>query len=153
MQKQWSAGKIMDALEKLHPHFYLQPVQRTVTSAAAGEPKQHHLQAIESPLPKPEFLKLYYKCGDMLHRGNVKKLLKGQFPHQINFPEITAKAQKLVDLLTHHVMVMHSGEQMFIAMLRNAEGNNRAQVAIAETPKGQPIDYTSPAFLRDPASK
>jgi hypothetical protein len=146
LQKQWSAAKIMDALEKLHPHFYPRPIKQTPTTA----PKGFHFQTFDSPLPKDDVLKLYYKCGEMLHRGNVRKLLKGQFPKQINYSEITAKAQKLIDLLSHHELTVHTGEQMFIAMLRNADDNDKVQVAIAETPKGQLMDFASSDFLKGP---
>jgi len=150
MQRAWSADKIMDALENLHPHFYPQPVKQTVTPAPAGMPKGHHLQAIQPhPFPKADFIKLYHRCGEMLHRGNLRKLLKGQFPKQINYPEITAKAQNIVNLLNNHALVMKSGEQMFLAMLRNS-ADGKVQVAIAETPKGQPMDFASPNFLKDP---
>jgi hypothetical protein len=113
-------------------------------------PKGFHLQTFDSPLPKDDVLKLYYKCGEMLHRGNVRELLKGQFPKQINYSEITAKAQKLIDLLSHHELTVHTGEQMFIAMLRNADDNDKVQVAIAETPKGQLMDFASSDFLKGP---
>jgi hypothetical protein len=144
VQRAWSAEKIVSTLENLHPHFYPQPVTQTKTAEG------FHLQRKPSPLSKDEFLKLYYKCGEMVHRGSLRKLLKGQFPIQINFPEITAPAQKLIDLLSHHILVMQSGEQMFIAMLKNSDNNMMPQVAIAETPKGKPMDYASPDFLEDP---
>lgn len=134
----------MSTLEKLHPNFYPQPVKQTKTSSG------FHLQAQPSPLPKEEFLKLYHGCGNMLHRGNLRTLLKRQFPRQINFPEITSKAQNLSDLLSSHIIIMQSGEQMFIATLANADDDMKAQVAIAETPKGQPMDFASPNFLKDP---
>ena len=114
--------------------LYLQPIKLTRTVDGV------HLQGIATSLSKSDFLELYGKCGDMLHRGNIRKLLKGQFPKQIDYPEITKKAQKLLDLLSNHVMVMHTGEQMFLAMLSNVHDNNRVQVAIAETPKGEPMD-------------
>lgn len=142
MQRAWSAEKIMSTLESLHLHFYPQPVTPTNT------PNGVHLQRKPSPLSKDEFLKLYYRCGEMLHRGSLRKLLRGQFPQQINFPEITASAQKLVDLLSSHILVMQSGEQAFIAILRSAD-NMMPRVAIAETPKGKPMDYLSPDFLKD----
>jgi len=151
LQKQWSADKIMEALEKLHPHFYPQPIKQTVTAMPGGK-KSHHLQGVPTSLSKEEFLKLYHGCGEMLHRGNIRKLLKGQFPTQIHYPEITAKAQKLVDLLSNHILVMRSGEQAFGAMLLNAD-TGRPQVAIIETPSGQPMDYRSPNFLKDPAKE
>jgi hypothetical protein len=144
IQRAWSADKIMSTLEGLHPHFYPQPVTQTKTATG------WHLQRKPSPLSKSELLKLYHKCGDMLHRGSLRKLLKGQFPHQVNFPEITAPLQKLIDLLSQHVLVMQSGEQVFIAMLKNVDQNMRPQVAIAEAPLGGTFDYASPDFLKDP---
>ena len=144
LQKEWSAERIMSNLEALHPHFYPQPIKQTRTQTG------YHIQALVSPLPKDEFIHLYGKSGDILHRGIVRKLLKGQFPIQTNFPNVTAKAQKLIDLLSNHVRVMHSGEQILLAMLSNADDNNRVQVAVAETPKGQPVDFRSANFLKDP---
>src|ERR1700731_861855 len=44
LQEQWSAAKIMDALDKLHPHFYPRPVKQTPTT----EPKGFHLQTFDS---------------------------------------------------------------------------------------------------------
>jgi hypothetical protein len=43
---------------------------------------------------------------------------------------------------------VHTGEQMSIAMLRNADDNDKVQVAIAETPKGQLMDFASSDFLK-----
>lgn len=43
---------------------------------------------------------------------------------------------------------MQSGEQMFVAMLKNADNNMMPQVAIAETPRGRPMNYASPDFLK-----
>jgi hypothetical protein len=145
LRKEWSADRIMSSLEALHPHFYPQPVKKMKTVGG------FHLQRIATSLSKSDFLELYGKCRNLLHRGNIRKLLKGQLPEQINYPEITKKAQKLLDLLSNHVMLTHTGEQMFLAMLNNVDDNNRVQVALAETPKGQPMDFKSSNFLKDPA--
>ena len=112
-----------------------------------------HVEKLPSPLPKDEFLKLYRKCDDALHRGSVSKLLKGQFPTRVDYPEITAKVQKLVDLLSVHAIVTAGGELVFLAILKNANDNSRPQVAIAETLPGQPLDFASPDFLRGKAPK
>lgn len=53
----------------------------------------------------------------------------------------------------HHVLVARSGEQMFLAMLQNKDDNHNPQVAIAETPRGQPVDFSNPDFLKDPPPK
>lgn len=147
MMEEWSAGRTMSALSDLHPHFYPQPVKQTPTKGPDGE-KGHHLQVFDSPLPRKAFLTLYGRCGEMLHRGSVRNLLKGQFPTQYNFPEIAAKGQRILDLLSNHILVMKSGDAMFVCMLANAEDNNNVQVAIAETPPGERINFDSPNFLR-----
>ena len=144
LQKAWSADKIMATLEELHPHFFPLAIKQTKTE------KGFHLEAIDpKPLTKDELLDLYHRCGEQLHRGNLRKLLKGQFPTQIDYPEITGKAQKIINLLSNHLIVMHTGEQLFLAMLQNKDDNLKPQVAITETPKGQRVDFASPAFLKE----
>jgi hypothetical protein len=147
LQKEWSADRIMDALEKLHPHFYPRPVRQTRTATGV------HFESVKSPLPKADFLALYGKCGAALHRGSVRKLLKGQFPVQNNYPEIVGHTQNIADLLKVHLLMMHSGEELMVGILVNPADNGKVQVGIAETPKGQPIDFSSPYFQREVASQ
>jgi len=146
LRKQWSADEIMKQLENLHPQFYPYAIVQTKT-AAGFHIHRHDPQ----PLPKADFLRLYGKLGDMLHRGSIKKLMKQNMPHQTQFPTVMAKLQKLVDMLSNHVIVMRSGKEMFLAMLKNADDNFRPQVAIAESP--EPIDYNSPDFLKLPLAQ
>ena len=56
------------------------------------------------------------------------------------------KNQKLVNMLSDHVIVMRSGKQTILAMLKNQNDNLKPQVAIAESP--EPMDYNSPDFLK-----
>lgn len=145
LQGEWSADLIMKTLENLHPNFYPQAVKMTKT--ANGQ----HLQGQACPLTKQEFLRLYHNCGEVLHRGSLRKLLSERQPAQTQFPDVTKKAQKLMDLLANHILVMQNGEQAFIAILQSADLNFKPQVAIIETPPQMPMDYKSPDFLRDPA--
>jgi hypothetical protein len=144
LQTEWSADKIIKTLSALHPNFYPLPVRITLTKTSV------HLQKVSSPLDQPEFLQLYGRCGDMLHKGSVQKPLRAPFPVQVSYPELTKKLQKIVDLLSAHVIVMYSGEQMYLARLNNPDDANRVQIASIKTPKGQPMDFKSPDFLRDP---
>jgi hypothetical protein len=143
LQKEWSADRIMKALEELHPHFF--PVRLLQTRTADG----WHFQKA-SGIGKAEVLKLYGRCGGMLHRGNVRKLLKGPLPRQVHYPDLIALAQPIIDLLTTHAMAMKDGEHMLIATLSNADLGGACQVAIAETPPGEKFSYDSPYFLSDP---
>jgi hypothetical protein len=141
LSKQWSADKIMDELERLHPDFYPQAVRQTpqVVNAQKG----WNLEGIQpSPLPKAGLLKLYGQCHQRLHRGNVNKLLSSELPIDINpnFPEIIGWAQKLNDLLQSHLVVLKPQGPIYrglVCNLRNADDNNRVQVAIIDNRAAQ----------------
>jgi hypothetical protein len=127
LMKEWAADKIISALESLHPDFFPQACGQSRT------PEGHHnLTRIERGITKTELISLYGNCGNILHRGSVKKLLTERMPIQVHYPEITQKAQKIVDLLSIHVVTMLGGEMFFVCTLRNANDNFRVQVAIAE---------------------
>lgn len=127
LQKEWSAETIVNALAELHPDFFPLAINSTKVST-------HHQIEIVNPhvMTKDEFLSLYGRCGGILHKGNVRKLIKQQIPIQFNWPEITAIAQKILDLLSHHVVVTLGGEKVFLVTLRNPNDNMKVQVAIAE---------------------
>jgi hypothetical protein len=142
LTKHWSADRIMESLGALHPHFYPKPIRKTRT------PSGWHVEPIEYPLSKTAFLDMYGKCGNALHRGNLRKLLKGQFPIHVNYPDITAKAQKILDLLANHMMITKAGATVILCVLHNPSDNNRAQVAIAEIPEGQAVAYGTAEFSK-----
>src|SRR5271166_221952 len=143
LRKVWSADEIMKQLENLHPQFYPYAIVQTKTRAGF-----HIHRHDPQPLPKADFLRLYGKLGDMLHRGSLKKLMKPNIPHQTQFPEVMTKVQRLVDMLSNHAIVMRSGKVMLLAMLKNVDNKLKPQVAIAESP--EPVDYNSPDFLKFP---
>jgi hypothetical protein len=126
LRKEWSAETIMKELADLHPDFYPMPMRQ-------GRNEMGHLLTgiTPSPFPKEELLKVYGRSGDVLHRGNVRNLIeRGTVP--INFPDITAIAQKIHDLLAVHLVVMMGGATVFVCVLRNKDDNMRAQISIAE---------------------
>jgi hypothetical protein len=55
LRETWQADKIIRGLEELHPDFY--PIAAT-----------------EVLFTKEELIKLYWKCGDLLHRGTFETL-------------------------------------------------------------------------------
>ena len=125
MQRAWSAEKIFASLEALHPNFF--PVPVTVQRLRT----HFHMVPQQNPLTKSETLSLYANCGNRLHRGNLKKLLaQGRIPIQVNYPEITASAQKIVDLLSSHMVALYGGNEVIVCSL-NARGSSRVSVAIA----------------------
>ena len=140
IRKQWAADKIMDELTALHPNFYPVPIKRERTDFGFA------VEHTASPLPKTELIKLYGKCGGVLHRGSLKTLLSQKAPIQIHYPDITAIAQKFVDLLSSHLVEMQGGKMVFFCTLRNVDDNGKVQVAIAE--KTAPPEPPKPARRR-----
>jgi hypothetical protein len=127
----YSADEILDRLTKLRPHFY--PFACKQTRTRKGERHHFHLEVLNpQPLPKEQLLALYGKTHQYLHRGNLKKLLSSPTPidMEINLPEIVGWAQKINDLLSVHTIAI-SADLLILCVLRNADNNNKVQVAIA----------------------
>jgi hypothetical protein len=128
--KSYSADDILEKLSRLREHFYPQPVKQI------QEQKNHwRLEGIHpSPLNKIDLLQLYAHTHKHLHRGSLKKLLSSETPIDttINMPEIVSWAQRINDLLSHHLIAINS-ERAIVCMLRNADDKLRVQVATVES--------------------
>jgi hypothetical protein len=129
LQTQWAADKIIGELERLHPDFYPAATKQTLN------PHGYDFNPVHpSPCTKSDLLRIYYKCGDILHRGDLKRFLSQNRPTVVNYREIISIAQKLNDLLATHIVFTISVDLMFICVLRARDNNLTAQVAIAERP-------------------
>jgi len=112
------------------------PVSRVIATLPDGR-KNHQLTGINpSPLPKEGLLTIYAKTHKHLHRGNLKKLLSSDAPldMSINVPEIVEQAQKVSNLLGHHVIAI-SEKLILLCQLVNIDNNNKVQVVTAERTK------------------
>jgi hypothetical protein len=80
-------------------------------------------------------LALYGATHRYVHRGSLKKMFSMDVPIdvRVNIPEIISYAQKINDLLSFHAIAINENHIM-ICMLRNAEDNQKVQVAAAERP-------------------
>ena len=129
----YSADEIIDRLTKLRPHFYPQAIKEI--GRATG--RQVDMEVINpQPLSKEDLLSLYGKTHRYVHRGSLKRMLSMDTPidMHVNIPEIIGWAQKINDLLSHHVIAV-SESHLIICVLRNADNHYRVQVATAETPE------------------
>ena len=127
LTKEYSADRILTSLEALHSDFYPKPVQHIQLG-----PTSHHLQDIKDGfMTKVDLSRLYKKCGGILHRGSVKRLLTDKMPIQTNFPEIMSWTQKILVLLRIHRVLLLGGKTVFLCTL-NQKNTGKVQVAIAE---------------------
>lgn len=144
LSKAWQADEIFAGLERLHPDFYPQPVKQVVL------PTYHRLDPIaDGFMTKAELLDFYRKSGDVLHRGNLRKLLKGPISAPQNYPDVREWLTKTKLLLDLHRIGLLGGNDHFICFLSAQVAGGKAQVAHAEAalpPEGLfgPDDQTNP---------
>jgi hypothetical protein len=134
--KEFAADKIVDALDQLHPNFFPRPV--TISRVGEG---MHADPRIADALTKEQIPILYGRCGNNLHRGNVKKLLSAKTPLQTNFPEIGNWCNKIIALLdNHHIASVDNRFHFFCIMGQHGQP---VSVAIAESPPQSPTSESA----------
>ena len=110
--KDWNARTILRDLERINPDFYPVPVKQ-IQSTIAGV--DHHFENVSSGfLTKSDFLKVYKKCGGVLHAenpfGQKRDLgaVRRQFPKWVN--QITTL------LRTHRIRLIDSSKIWVVVM-------------------------------------
>lgn len=128
LRKEYSAGKIIERLERLHPEFFPWPITMERTS-----PSTHIAMAVETGfLTKSELLTLNGKCGDVLHRGSLKRLISPQTSAKSSLQDVVTRRRKIGTLLGKHAIQLFDKKLRMVCILRNADDNNRVQVAMTE---------------------
>jgi hypothetical protein len=129
LQKEWSADKIIDKLSILHADFYPIPIE-TVTSGEAV------FFGVGGGFSKKEdLLGLYGRCGGMLHRGSLKKILDPNYrePEAIT-QQVVAAMNLIYGLLRQHTMLLIDRNTVMICQMIGPE-NGAVKVVIG---KGKP---------------
>lgn len=107
MREAHQADFILNALEKLHPRFFPEP-GIVVTNPDGGE----YFLPVENALPKAELIKLYWRCGEVLHRGSFKRI---EAPRTIDMNEIEPICQKIADLLKfHRIALVGTSDELWL---------------------------------------
>jgi hypothetical protein len=137
LKNDWSADRILDKLTKLHEHFYPWPVEWLPERPDGVLPFKHIEDGF---LTKEEFLKLNGRCGNTLHRGSLRKLLKPKMPVVKKFPEIADACSRIRRLLEHHRIVLLDNNLIF-CNLSDPDNGGRVELAFAgHTPTDEPGD-------------
>jgi hypothetical protein len=90
MKKAYSAEFIFQRLDELHPDFYPHPGE-----LVTEKPNTHSFKNLEGDfLQKSDLLRLYAKCGDVLHRGSMKKILSEEKRPTVSFSDVNNWVKK-----------------------------------------------------------
>jgi hypothetical protein len=133
--KEYSAQRIIEELEKLHPDFY--PLPWDMTRAADG-----NFDAEDSNVDhftKADLLSFYGKSGGLLHRGNVKRLLKPQMPVETHFNPIARLVNNIRNLLGVHRLKLLDNS-FFICQLYGEHGRAAVLTTTPMQPGRGPVD-------------
>lgn len=129
LQKAYRAGEIVKRLEKLHPNFYPSPRKPVFN------PGHVYLSDYDRKfLTKSELITLYGKCGDVLHKGNLRQLLDPKNQPPADFGDIQEWGQKILNLLSVYLISRRGGNFHLVVMLEVSQTGGNVQVAIAESP-------------------
>lgn len=129
-QKEFSADAIMKMLDPLHPGFYPQTVHMTTTVNAEGK-RYHHIEFLPDDLvPRNVLVKYYARCGDVLHRGSVKKLHKTGNADTADLHEAKGILSCIRKMLEQHLIAMFSPDVKFVCILSDPMAGGKTTAAI-----------------------
>jgi hypothetical protein len=116
-KEDWNARLIFQDLERMNPKFYPEPSKQIEKKNKAGE-KYFHFEIITTGfMTKEDALKIYEKCGGILHADNP-------FKDEKNIKEIKNKfptwATRLITLMNHHSIILNNGS-MVVGLMQGQE--------------------------------
>ena len=130
LKKQYSADKIIQKLGALKPDFY--PIPYTQIQQA---PNAFHITDSKfQHLTKADLLLLYGRCGEVVHRGSIKRLTSKKISEHTQLPVVAEWINKIVALLgQHRISLLHQQAQL-LCYLNDAK-DGRVKVVIVEATK------------------
>ena len=90
-----------------------------------------HIEPMESGfLTKSELISLYGRCGDVLHKGTLDRLISPA-PFRMDYEDIIEWGQKILNLMSIHRISRIGGQFHFVVALeyRAAGGNVSGWIA------------------------
>ena len=121
----YHAERILKDLERINPKFYPEPSKQIRIEGKEGI--SYKLEAInEGSLTKDEFVKVYEKCGSMLHAENPFGKKKEYIKIKEEFLEWLKKIKLL---LSHHGIMLVDGKTIIIGLMKT-EKNGLPQTVL-----------------------
>jgi hypothetical protein len=132
LREEWHATTILKRIEKLHADFYPTPIK----IEDEGPGRKHISPAENGSLAKSELFKLYRRCGDLLHKGSMNKLLRDPVWPADN-AELIDWGRKLTSLISNH-WIGHLGAETHLLCMLAPKGGGGVNVAFLSSHSEQP---------------
>ena len=112
--KVWNARLILNDLERLNPQFYPEPIIE-VPGLKPG--MTDHQKITDGYLTKEEFLKVYEKCGSIMHSDNP---YGGRTDYRYYDKSIPKWMEKIRILLNLHTVRLINDDNMYVIHMKEA---------------------------------
>jgi hypothetical protein len=117
LKKAYAPGEIFSALMALHDDFFPVPIVPEKTEIG-----WHIAEYVGKPFAsKTEIREIWAKCGEILHRGTLKRLIKEKEPVQNSFSDLNEWGQKISNLLSNHRIISFDRQTTFVTLLAHGE--------------------------------
>jgi hypothetical protein len=114
------ADYILNSLERLHDNFYPQPGTFELDPPTGG---RTFIPRKASYMSKRELLRLYWECGEHLHRGNYEGASEF-WKKDIDLKPIHNATLEIMALLNFHkISFLGSDDELWLTMIDPTKGN------------------------------
>jgi hypothetical protein len=117
--KAWNAEYLLRDLERINTNFYPQPVREEETQeiTKTGEPVKSKWENVDTSeyLTKDDFIKVYKKCGAMMHADNPKGTKVDYSYYEKAIPEWI---RKIMRLLNSHQIHLVDDENIYLIHMK-----------------------------------
>jgi hypothetical protein len=114
-QRHWNAELLLKDLERVNPRFYPQPIKEITSKKPGIKTEQEELK--EGVLTRKEFIKIYKKCGAILHADNPLGRSSNYKYYERVMPEWLSKIIALLNC--HNVRLVDQDRFWLIHMTEN----------------------------------
>ncbi|NOS94616.1 MAG: hypothetical protein HOP30_22115 [Cyclobacteriaceae bacterium] len=118
-KEDWNARLIFQDLERMNPRFYPEPSMQIEKLNTTGE-KYFHFEPIKTGyMTRTDALKIYEKCGGVLHADNP---FKGERDIKEIRNKFSTWATRLITLMNHHSIILNNGHMVVGLMQGRDDG-------------------------------
>lgn len=113
-EKHWNARLIFRDLERINPSFYPEPIKQIEKQNEDGETYFQFEKIMTGFMTKNDAIKVYEKCGGMMHSRNP-------YRSEIDIDKINANfviwISEITILLNHHTITLYNQKHMLVGMM------------------------------------
>ncbi len=124
--KTWNAKFLLRQLKEVNPDFYPEPIVETPSDQAGV--KMEWADRAQDYLSQREFVKVYEKCGAIMHWGNP-------FGSQVDYvyykKQLPVWCQRIMNLLNSHQIRLAGDDRIFLIHMKE-EGDDEIHYYVFE---------------------